>query len=135
MAKLSQTSRPLSLITGDFVDKLFLTNLSGTEGLSQLFAFDFDLIAENGADIPFDQLLGKELTVRLKGTEGPIRHFSGIVSRFSQGASDVEFTAYQARVVPKFWFLTRVSQSRIFQQLTVPDILKKCSAASARPLN
>ena len=28
-------------------------------------------------------------------------------------------------VVPQFWLLTRRAQSRIFQQLTVPDILKK----------
>jgi type VI secretion system secreted protein VgrG len=128
VAKLSQTSRPLRVTSGSWVDRLFITNLSGSEGLSQLFTFDLDLIAENGTDIPFDELLGKEFTVRLASRAGQVRFFSGVVSRFSQGASDADFTTYQARIVPKFWFLTRTSRSRIFQQITVPDILKKVLA-------
>jgi len=126
--KLSQTSRPLRITSAQWVDTLFITNLSGTEGLSQLFAFDLDLIAENGTAVPFDRLLGKELTARLASRAGQVRFFSGVVSRMSQGASDTEFTTYQARIVPKFWFLTRSSRSRIFQQITVPDILKKVLA-------
>src|SRR5262249_3348616 len=51
--------------------------------------------------------------------------FSGIVSRVSQGEQDAELTAYRVEMVPQFWLLTRRAQSRIFQHLTVPDILKK----------
>src|SRR5262249_39729152 len=35
------------------------------------------------------------------------------------------FTAYRMEVVPQVWLLTRRAQSRIFQHLPVPDILKK----------
>ena len=35
------------------------------------------------------------------------------------------FTRYQAEIVPQLWLLTRKAQSRIFQQVAVPDILKQ----------
>jgi type VI secretion system secreted protein VgrG len=53
------------------------------------------------------------------------RFFNGICNRISRGEKTEEFVNYHLELVPQFWLLTRVSQSRIFQQLTVPDILKK----------
>jgi type VI secretion system secreted protein VgrG len=53
------------------------------------------------------------------------RFISGICNRLSQAGQDFEFTAYRMEIVPQFWFLTRRAQSRIFQQMSVPDILKK----------
>jgi type VI secretion system secreted protein VgrG len=53
------------------------------------------------------------------------RFLSGICARFSQGDRNQEFTSYYAEVVPKVWLLTRRAQSRIFQQKSVPDILKE----------
>ena len=38
---------------------------------------------------------------------------------------DSRFEAYRAEIVPIFWVFTRTYQCRIFQKLTVPDILKK----------
>jgi type VI secretion system secreted protein VgrG len=45
--------------------------------------------------------------------------------RIGQGEQDKEFTHYRAEIVPSLFLLTRKAQSRIFQRLTVPDILKK----------
>src|SRR5205085_5694418 len=36
-----------------------------------------------------------------------------------------QFTSYSAEVVPKLWLLTHQARSRIFQQKSVPDILKQ----------
>ena len=38
---------------------------------------------------------------------------------------DDTFIAYRAELVPPVWLLTRRTQSRIFQHISVPDILKK----------
>jgi type VI secretion system secreted protein VgrG len=57
--------------------------------------------------------------------DGEKRYFSGICNRISQGERDENFTRYRMEVVPQFWLLTKRAQSRIFQQMTVPDILKK----------
>src|SRR6185436_15561507 len=48
----------------------------------------------------------------------------GIICRVGQGGRDATFTAYQLDLVPKFWLLTHRWQSRIFQHVAVPDILK-----------
>jgi type VI secretion system secreted protein VgrG len=101
---------------------------SGSEGLSQLFSFRLDLIAENHRvkDIAFDQLLAQPITVRLELPGGKKeRYFNGICNRFTQGESDEDFTSYSMEVVPRFWLWTKRARSRIFQHLTVPDILKQ----------
>ena len=53
------------------------------------------------------------------------RYFNGIVSRFTQMGMESRFEAYRAEIVPQLWLLSRTFQSRIFQNLSVPDILKK----------
>lgn len=125
MAGYKQADRPLTLTTPLGPDRLLLIGLRGREAFSQLYSFELELIAENEASIPFDQLLGKKITAHVRSTQGGERHFHGICSRFEQGGRDNHFTSYRMEVVPEFWFLTRRTQSRIFQQKSVPDILKK----------
>src|SRR5712691_1888954 len=130
MAEYTQANRPISVTTPLGKDVLLLVGFTGHEAISQLFSFQLDLLAENGTDIPFDQLLGQKLTITVAlppvgQKEDLKRYFSGICNRASQGEQDATFTAYRMEVVPKFWLLTRRAQSRIFQSMTVPDILEK----------
>ena len=53
------------------------------------------------------------------------RYLNGICCRVSEAGQDSEFTTYHLEIVPKFWLASRKAQSRIFQQMSVPDILKK----------
>ena len=127
MAGYKQADRPLQLTSPLGPDKLFLRGFTGREGISELYRFDLDLMAENTLDVQFDQVLGKHFTIKLKLAQGE-RQFDGICMRFAQGERDpsrTTFTAYRAEIVPQFWLLTRKAQSRIFQNLSVPDILKK----------
>jgi type VI secretion system secreted protein VgrG len=125
MANYTQETRPMAVTTPLGKDVLLLVGFAGQEAISHLFDFQLDLIAENQTDISFDQLLGQKVAVRLTLPEGKEGHFSGICSRFSQGQRDETFTHYRMEVVPQFWLLTRRVQSRIFQHMSVPDILKK----------
>jgi type VI secretion system secreted protein VgrG len=109
-------------------DVLLLVGLRGEEGISQLFHFNFKLLAENSTDVAFEKLLGQRTTATVRTLAGESRYFSGIVSRVSQGQRDQTFTEYRLEVVPQLWLLTRRKQSRIFQYLSVPDILKKVLA-------
>jgi type VI secretion system secreted protein VgrG len=106
-------------------DALLITGLTGSEGISQLFRFQLDLLAENGREVAFDKLLGQKATVSLALGGGKQRYWSGIVSRLSQGMRDHSFTSHRAEMVPQLWLLTRRVQSRIFQHLSVTDILKQ----------
>src|SRR5262249_3604994 len=112
MATYTQTGRPLTVKTPLGEDVLLLTGLSGYEAISQLYQFQLDLVAENDQKIPFEKLLGQEITVELLlPKKGDKRHFSGICNRVGQGERDVIFTIYRLEIVPQFWFLTRKSQS------------------------
>ncbi len=125
MGKFQQAKFPLEVTTPLGKDVLLLVGFTGHEALSRLFSFQLDMLAEKTADVAFDKLLGQKVTASLTLASGQKRHFNGICNRIGQGAQDADFTSYHLEIVPQFWFLTRRSQSRIFQHLSVPDILKK----------
>jgi type VI secretion system secreted protein VgrG len=128
---ISQDNRLLQLVTPLGKDFLLLDKFRGQEGLSRLFRFELDLVHEEvqqgGMPTVIDpaQILGQHMGVALVQPDGAVRYFSGIVSQFTQGNTDERFTYYRAIVVPLVWVLTQRSQSRIFQHLNVPDILRE----------
>jgi type VI secretion system secreted protein VgrG len=123
MPAYTQADRPLSVTTPLGKDQLLLIGLRGYEGISTLFRFEFELAAENETEVPFDKLLGQRVSAKLHLSDSDERYFSGVVSRVSQGSRDQTFTSYSMEVVPQFWLLTRHRGSRIFQYLSVPEIL------------
>jgi type VI secretion system secreted protein VgrG len=133
-AEYKQGTRPMAVSTPLGPDKLLLVGFEGTEQISGLFSFRLDLLAanSNSKDIKFDALLGQELVVEMRiqnedpqSSEPKCRYFRGICRRFEQGNRDDDFTSYRAEIVPPFWLTTRIARSRIFQQMSVPDIIKK----------
>ncbi|HVK12638.1 MAG TPA: type VI secretion system tip protein TssI/VgrG, partial [Gemmataceae bacterium] len=129
--RFSQEGRGLAVHTPLGPDALLLQGLTGTEAVSELYRFDLDLLAEVArGDVPFEKVLGQPVSVLLRRTDGEPRQINGIVSRFAQGPQvrgvhgTATFVRYKATVVPRLWLATRRAQSRIFQQQTVPDILK-----------
>jgi type VI secretion system secreted protein VgrG len=121
----SQEKRPMEVTTPLGKDVLLLVSFTGQEGLSQLFNFQLELLAENKSNVAFDKLLGQKISVRLDVTKEKKRYFSGVCIRVSQGERDADFTACRLEIVPELWQLTKKAQSRIFQQKSVPDILKE----------
>jgi type VI secretion system secreted protein VgrG len=121
----SQENRVIKINTPLGKDVLLLKGFSGQEAISSLFQFHLDLIAENRQNVAFDKLLGQKVSIEVMLPDEKKRYFHGIVSSFSQGGRGERFTTYRAEMVPQFWLLTRRVQSRIFQQISIPDILKK----------
>ncbi|MGE3806027.1 MAG: type VI secretion system Vgr family protein [Gemmataceae bacterium] len=130
MSTFTQADRSLSVATPLGPDAFLLERLVGHEGVSTLFRFQLDLLADANTSIPFHKVLGQKMIVTLKHAHGKNRHFSGICSELRQGAivrgdlGNPELIRYHAELVPPLWLLTRRVQSRIFQQQSVPDILK-----------
>ena len=120
-----QANRLLTVTTPLGADKLLMIGLFGTEAISELFQIQLEVMATNETEVPFDQLLGKKVTARIMAPGGNRRYLSGICNRVVQGGRDPIFTYYRLEIVPELWFLTRKTQSRIFQQKSVPDILKQ----------
>lgn len=127
MAEYKEAQRFLYLKTPLGPDDLLLAGFSGHEAISQLFEFQLDLLAENATQVPFDKLLGQRVSFGVAGVETSQqkRHLNGIVSRMTQLSRDRTFTQYRMVIVPQVWTLTQKFQSRIFQHINVPDILKK----------
>src|SRR5260221_10818560 len=125
MSTYIQAERALTVATPLGPDALLLTGFTGRESISQLFNYTLAVIAENSTDVAFDKLLGQKITINLSLPDGTKRHFNGICNRISQGEQDNFFTTYRLEIVPQFWRLTKRVQSRIFQHISVPDILKK----------
>ena len=126
MADYTQAKRPLVITTPLGKDVLLLASFKGQEAISQMFRFQVDMLAKLDTKISFDAILGQSVTIELVNSpDSSKRHFNGIVNRFTSGRRDETFAHYRAEIVPKLWLLSKKSQSKIFQHLTIPDILKK----------
>lgn len=128
MPSYLQTGRPLTVSTPLPESDLLLVSVTGREAISELFRYEFEFIAENRVDVPFEKMLGQKVSAKIQLGESQARLISGIVSRMIQGPRDQTFTTYRAEVVPPLWLLNRKRQSRIFQAMSVPDILRKVLA-------
>jgi type VI secretion system secreted protein VgrG len=116
---------PIALTTPLPAGAFIFKRLSGRESISGLFSFGLDLLADPATPVPFDQLVGQRfnVSVAVPGGTQP-RFFDGICSRFLQGKRG-SLTEFTAELVPQLWRFTRKRNSRIFQQMTVPDILRR----------
>jgi type VI secretion system secreted protein VgrG len=127
----TQDGRLLSISTPLGKDFMLINRFTATEALSQLFSIDVELLHEeteagySPTAVDPKSLIGQAVTIFIESEDGAAREFTGMVNKFSQGNRDVRFSYYYISVVPHVWLLTQKSQSRIFQQQSVPDILKK----------
>lgn len=120
-----QASRSLNIQSPLGENTIVLTRFHGQEELSRLFRFQLDLLSEDNAITPTD-IVGKDVTFSLRYDNGERRYFHGFVQRFVAGDEDVNgIRGYQAVVVPWLWFLTQTYDCRIFQEMTVVQIIEQ----------
>ena len=124
MPTYTQADRFISVETPLGTDVLLLRSFTGDEGISQLFSFELDLLSEDSG-IKFEKIIGQRISVKVRLLDEKERHFNGFVSSFVQTGIDAELSQYRATMVPWLWFLTRTADCRIFQEMTVPDIILK----------
>ncbi len=130
MSTTTQLKRLLGISTPLGDDFLLLNRITATEEISSLFSYEVELLHEEltpGFEptvVDAKKLLGQPVAIQINQRDQTTRHFSGIVNHFSQGHRDTRFSYYYATIVPYIWLLTKTSQSRIFQHVSVPDILK-----------
>jgi type VI secretion system secreted protein VgrG len=108
-------------------DVLLFHGMHAREEMGRLAEYQLDLLSPK-KDVNVDDILGKNVTVKLALPDDSSRYFNGYVTRFSQGSQYGRYTRYSAVVRPWLWFLTRTTDCRIFQEMTVPDIIKKVFA-------
>ncbi len=120
----TQDNRFITITTPLGKDVLLLQGFSGREAMSRLFHFSADLLSENHS-VSFKDIVGKRVTLSMRVPHDGERYWNGFVSRFACVGRDDRFSHYRAEIVPWPWFLTRIADCKIFQQKTIPEILKK----------
>ncbi len=109
---------------GSYAEKdLRVVRFEGTESLSELFRFQLQLALED-VEADFESILGKPARLKIMGREGT-RYVNGIISWFEQAGEPTRLTQYSAELVPRIWLLQHRHNSRIFQEMTVKDIIDK----------
>lgn len=128
-ATVTQKGRLLSLETPLGEDKLLAQDFSGNEGVSSLFTFRLRVLSvrSSASDAPLslEPLMGKGVALALTRADRSQRFFHGIVNRWGHLGQEERFFGYFIEVVPWLWFLTQSADCRIFQFMTVPDIIKQ----------
>lgn len=123
---LTQAGRLLELKTPLGADVLCIDRGTMTERISQLFTLQMDLLADlsQAGKVQPKQLLGKGVTLTVQLPADQKRHFHGMVSRFTVIGEDHRHAYFRMEVVPWLWLLTQSSDCKVFQDQTVPEILK-----------
>ena len=106
---------------------LLFHTMKAREEMSRPFEYHLDLLSPK-EDINLDEILGKNVDIKLGLADDEVRYFNGYVTRFAQSGMHGRFHRYSAIVRPWLWFLTRTADCRIFQEMSVPDIIKKVFA-------
>ncbi len=134
MSTLSTRNRMYFLtLDGQQEDELLVDEMQGEEGISQLFQLRLKLLSSEPRFAPED-IIGKSAILRIEtwdtGHGGGERHWSGYVSRFAVTGcipathdKGGDIFCYECDIVPWFWFMTQNEDCRIFQNLTVADII------------
>lgn len=111
---------------------LQVAGFHGVERMSALFHYELDLMSaqpdlDGDAILAADAWLGiKQPTVLASGKRGvQMLLIHGVLANFEQHARGDEGVRYKAVLVPRLWRLSLTSQSRIFQDLTVVEIVEE----------
>ena len=124
MGKYSQTKRPMKVSTVLGEEVLLLEGFAGEEAVSAPFHFTLDLLSEDTA-VDGQQVLRTPVAVTLELPSGGQRLIHGLISRFAQLDRRGELTVYRADIVPWLWFLSLSTDCRIFQNLSVLEIVEQ----------
>ncbi|WP_309927396.1 type VI secretion system Vgr family protein [Variovorax paradoxus] len=129
---MQSVSRRVTLQT-PLGEALQFHRLAGREALSQLYAFDLELLGRHNA-IDAKALLGQPATVVMETERGGVRHLGGLVTRFGLARQDDRQAFYGMRLRPWLWLATRRSDFRIFQDQTVPEIVAAVLGRYGHPM-
>jgi type VI secretion system secreted protein VgrG len=114
-------------------ETLQLRQLHGTEEISKLFAFNVQVISDSKSVDP-KALLGKSASVEVETDGGGKRYLHGVISRFGMRGQDASKYSYFLEMRPWLWLATRKTDFKIFQNMTVPDIIRDVLGKYGQPM-
>lgn len=125
MGNYTHAQRWLSFMSPLGKDKLLVDGFEGHEAISANTELRLTLLSAVATPVPPEQLIGQRVTLGVAtSASGDPRYFNGMVRSLALVSSDTEFLVYEAEVVSSLWLLTLNTQTRVFQNKTVIEIVK-----------
>jgi type VI secretion system secreted protein VgrG len=106
-------------------DTLLPVSLRGVETLGESFSFTIGLLAPRGTRVPSEELMGRPVGAELRLEDNIRRFFHGIVWRFEWLDSRDAFDEYRMEIRPRLSLLSLARRSRVFQNLSALDIIRR----------
>ncbi|MFS2194433.1 type VI secretion system tip protein VgrG [Pseudomonas sp. Pseusp88] len=107
------------LTINDLEHDLQVLSFTGTEGISQPYRFDLELVSER-SNLDLETLLHKQAFLAFD------QHGAGIhgqIYSVAQGDAGKRLSRYKVSLVPQLQYLHHRTNQRIFQQMSVPTII------------
>ena len=122
-----QDHRMLTLQLGSgqiAAEQLLPLSLGGEEGVSRAYRYTLTCLSPDG-NIELKTLLGQPVRIGIADADGDETIRCGVVSQARLAGSDGGFAKYELTIEPPFALLRHRKTSRVFQDLSVPDIVKQ----------
>jgi type VI secretion system secreted protein VgrG len=97
---------------------------SGREEICRPYHFDIELVSRD-ANIDITGQLGSPALLSIRDRSDGTRLVHGLVAAMEQLHTANVFTHYRVQIVPRLWFLGQMRDHRIFQNLSVVQIIQK----------
>jgi len=110
-----------SLLIEGVQHDLQVLEFRGREALSQTYSFDIELVSER-PDLNLEALLHQQAFLALAPSGNGIH---GLIYSAAQGNSGKRLTRYRVTLRPQLAYLAHRTNQRIFQHLSVPQIITK----------
>ncbi|MFK8031239.1 MAG: type VI secretion system Vgr family protein [Gammaproteobacteria bacterium] len=102
-----------------------VVSFSGQETVSRTYEYTVDLVCRDDG-VMLEDIIGKPASLVINSADGEYeRSVHGVVSSFHQAESGTRVTLYRAQIVPALQFLSYRNDCRIFQDMSVPEIIEK----------
>jgi len=123
--ELSQGPRLLAIATSTGKE-LVLRRVEAVEAISRPYLVRVEVLSEDKEITAADMIGQSALVTITRGENEQPRLFHGMIAAFRKlGVFGTKYASYGLEIVPTFWNLTRKSNVRVFQNLSVPAIVKK----------
>ena len=97
---------------------------NGREAVSEPYEFSLELVHRD-AGLKLTPFIGTPARLVIRDISGTPRYVYGLVREMRRLHKGNVFTHYQCILVPRLWFLSQNRNHRIFQQASVPDIIRQ----------
>ncbi|MBW2524987.1 MAG: type VI secretion system tip protein VgrG [Deltaproteobacteria bacterium] len=115
-----------SLTCDEIPPEAHVVAFQGEEALSRPYRFEIGLSLRAGMELDLDAVPSCRATLTIAlGDDRPPQVIHGVIASIELMHSWREQSLYRAVLVPLFWTLTLTHHSKVFVEMTVPDIVEE----------